>query len=72
MNRKSQRALLLLAVPLALAATACGSGGETADPTTTTAVAAEPTKPSTTEVPAPTTETPVTSDARAGGDHRLR
>ncbi|HET9665264.1 MAG TPA: trypsin-like peptidase domain-containing protein, partial [Desertimonas sp.] len=67
MNRKSQRALLL-AVPLALAATACGSGGDTADPTTTTAVAAEPTKPSTTEVPAPTTETtPVTSDAAPVG-----
>ena len=65
MNRKIQRALLL-AVPLALAATACGSGGDTADPTTTTAVAAEPTKPSTTEVPTPTTET-VTSDAAPVG-----
>ena len=66
MNRKSQRALLL-AVPLALAVTACGSGGDTADPTTTTAVAAEPTKPSITEVPAPTTVSPVTIDAAPVG-----
>src|SRR5688572_551568 len=65
MNRTSQR-MLLLALPLALAATACGGGGDSADPTTTTAAAAVPTKPSTTEAPA-TTAAPVTTEAPVAG-----